>query len=293
MKYLGGEIYQGDCLEIMKEIPDESIDMILCDLPYGTTQNKWDSVIPLDLLWAEYERIIKPRGAIVLNSQGVFTAKLILSNEKLFKYKFVWVKSKSTNFLNAKKQPLRQHEDICVFYKRQPEYTPMMFPAESYDKGVRKDQYTGSYGDFKPVHVKSEGERYPTDTIYCKTSESEKGGRVWHPTQKPVALGRYLIRTFTKKGDVVLDNCFGSGSYLVAAAMEQRRFIGIEKNDDVHLFKKEVIDYIDVAKSRLREVKNIYESSEELPPILSFLQPNSKNDELRKKGIFMIDPLFD
>lgn len=293
MKYLGGEIYQGDCLEIMKEIPDESIDMILCDLPYGTTQNKWDSVIPLDLLWAEYERIIKPRGAIVLNSQGVFTAKLILSNEKLFKYKFVWVKSKSTNFLNAKKQPLRQHEDICVFYKRQPEYTPMMFPAESYDKGVRKDQYTGSYGDFKPVHVKSEGERYPTDTIYCKTSESEKGGRVWHPTQKPVALGRYLIRTFTKKGDVVLDNCFGSGSYLVAAAMEQRRFIGIEKNDDVHLFKKEVIDYIDVARSRLREVKSIYESSEELPPILSFLQPNSKNDELRKKGIFMIDPLFD
>lgn len=293
MKYLGGDIYQGDCLEIMKNIPDESVDMILCDLPYGTTQNKWDSVIPLDLLWAEYERIIKPRGAIVLNSQGIFTARLILSNEKLFKYKFVWVKSKSTNFLNAKKQPLRQHEDICVFYKRQPEYTPMMFPAESYDKGVRKDQYTGSYGDFKPVHVKSEGERYPTDTIYCKTSESEKGGRVWHPTQKPVALGRYLIRTFTKKGDVVLDNCFGSGSYLVAAAMEQRRFIGIEKNDDVHLFKKEVIDYIEVAKSRLREVENIYKSREELPPILSFLQPNSKNDEIRKKGIFMIDPLFD
>lgn len=293
MRYLGGEIYQGDCLEIMKRIPDESIDMILCDLPYGTTQNKWDSVIPLDLLWAEYERIIKPRGAIVLNSQGIFTAKLILSNEKLFKYKFVWVKSKSTNFLNAKRQPLRQHEDICVFYKRQPDYTPMMFPAESYDKGVRKDQYTGSYGDFKPVHVKSEGERYPTDTIYCKTSESEKGGRVWHPTQKPVALGRYLIRTFTKKGDVVLDNCFGSGSYLVAAAMEQRRFIGIEKNDDVHLFKKEVIDYIDVAKTRLREVENIFESNEDLPPILSFLQPNSKNDEIRKKGIFMIDPLFD
>ena len=276
----------------MKRIPDESIDMILCDLPYGTTQNKWDSVIPLDLLWAEYERVIKPRGAIVLNSQGIFTAKLILSNEKLFKYKFVWVKSKSTNFLNAKRQPLRQHEDICVFYKRQPDYTPMMVPAESYDKGVRKDQYTGSYGDFKPVHVKSEGERYPTDTIYCKTSESEKGGRVWHPTQKPVALGRYLIRTFTKKGDVVLDNCFGSGSYLVAAAMEQRRFIGIEKNDDVHLFKKEVIDYIDVAKTRLREVEKIFESNEDLPPILSFLQPNSKNDEIRKKGIFMIDPLF-
>lgn len=293
MKYLGGEIHQGDCLDIMKNIPDASVDMILCDLPYGTTQNKWDSVIPLDLLWAEYNRIIKPKGAIVLNSQGIFTAKLILSNEKMFKYKLVWVKSKSTNFLNAKKQPLRQHEDICVFYKKQPDYSPMMFPAESYDKGIRKDQYTGSYGDFKPVHVKSEGERYPTDTIYCKTSESEKGGRVWHPTQKPVALGRYLIRTFTKKGDIVLDNCFGSGSYLVAAAIEQRRFIGIEKNDDVHLFKKETIDYIEVAKQRLKEVEATFETKSELPSILSFLQPNTKNDQLRKKGVFMIDPLFD
>ncbi len=293
MKYLGGEIHQGDCLDIMKNIPDASVDMILCDLPYGTTQNKWDSVIPLDLLWAEYNRIIKPKGAIVLNSQGIFTAKLILSNEKMFKYKLVWVKSKSTNFLNAKKQPLRQHEDICVFYKKQPDYSPMMFPAESYDKGIRKDQYTGSYGDFKPVHVKSEGERYPTDTIYCKTSESEKGGRVWHPTQKPVALGRYLIRTFTKKGDIVLDNCFGSGSYLVAAAIEQRRFIGIERNDDVHLFKKETIDYIEVAKQRLKEVEATFETKSELPSILSFLQPNTKNDQLRKKGVFMIDPLFD
>ena len=293
MIYLGGEIHQGDCLDIMKGIPDASIDMILCDLPYGTTQNKWDSIIPLDLLWAEYERIIKPRGAIVLNSQGIFTAKLILSNEQLFKYKLVWVKSKSTNFLNAKKQPLRQHEDICVFYKKQPDYTPMMYPAESYDKGIRKDQYTGSYGDFKPVHVKSEGERYPTDTIYCKTSESEKGGKVWHPTQKPIALGRYLIRAFTKKGDVVLDNCFGSGSYLVAAAMEQRRFIGIEKNEDVHLFKKEVIDYIEVAKNRLKEVETTFEMNDELPPLFSFLQPNAKNDQLRKKGVFMIDPLFD
>lgn len=293
MKYLGGEIHQGDCLDIMKNIPDGSVDMILCDLPYGTTQNKWDSIIPLDLLWEQYERIIKPNGAIVLNSQGIFTAKLILSNEKIFKYKMVWVKSKSTNFLNAKKQPLRQHEDICVFYKKQPNYSPMMFPAESYDKGVRKDQYTGSYGDFKPVHVKSEGERYPTDTIYCKTSESEKGGKVWHPTQKPVALGRYLIRTFTKKGDIVLDNCFGSGSYLVAAAMEQRRFIGIEKNDDVHLFKKETIDYIKVAKQRLKEVELTFETNGELPPLLSFLQPNTKNDQLRKKGVFMVDPLFD
>ena len=110
-------------------------------------------------------------------------------------------------------------------------------------------------GDFNPVHVKSEGERYPTDTVYCKTAESEEGGRVWHPTQKPVALGRYLIRMFTKKGDVVLDNAFGSGSFLVAAALEERKFIGIEKNEEVHLFKKQPVNYIDVAKLRLDEVK--------------------------------------
>lgn len=138
MKFLGGEIHEGDCLELMKNIPDQSIDMILCDLPYGTTQNKWDSVIPLDLLWREYERIIKPKGVIALTSQGIFTAKLILSNETWFKYKFVWVKSKATNFLNAKRQPLRQHEDICIFYKKQPDYYPVMWKAEPYNKGTRK-----------------------------------------------------------------------------------------------------------------------------------------------------------
>ena len=220
MKFLGGELLKGDCLEIMKGIPDHSIGMVLCDLPYGTTQNKWDSVIPLDDLWTEYRRIIKPRGVIALTSQGIFTARLILSNEEWFRYKFVWVKSKSTNFLNARRQPLRQHEDICIFYSQQPEYKPVMWTSEAYDKGTRKDQYTGSYGDFKPSHIKSEGERFPTDTLYCKTAESEAGGRVWHPTQKPVALGRYLIRIFTGPNDVILDNAFRSGSLLVAANFE-------------------------------------------------------------------------
>ena len=284
MKFLGGEIHEGDCLELMKNIPDQSIDMILCDLPYGTTQNKWDSVIPLDLLWREYERIIKPKGVIALTSQGIFTAKLILSNETWFKYKFVWVKSKATNFLNAKRQPLRQHEDICIFYKKQPDYYPVMWKAEPYNKGTRKSQFTGSYGDFKPVEVKSEGERYPTDTIYCKTAESEEGGRVWHPTQKPVALGRYLIRMFTKEGDVVLDNAFGSGSFLVAAAIEGRRYIGIEKNEEVHLFKKQPVNYIEVAKLRLAEVKEKMENDSELPPLFSFLQPNTRGETI-KKGV--------
>ncbi|MCB9298459.1 MAG: site-specific DNA-methyltransferase [Lewinellaceae bacterium] len=258
-------IIHGDCLEVMPDIPDHSIDMILCDLPYGTTQNKWDSLIPLDRLWAEYKRIIKENGAIVLTAQGVFTAKLILSNEQWFKYKVVWIKSKPTNFLNAKKQPLRKHEDICVFYRKQPTYNPQMSEGEAYDKGVRKDQFTGSYGDFKPRRVKSNGKRYPLDVItyeeaghddfvYCKTAESE--GTVYHPTQKPVELGRYLIRTYTNEGDIVLDNACGSGSFLVAAAKENRRYIGIEKNEDVLLHKKDQIDYVKVSEDRIQEAMN-------------------------------------
>lgn len=247
-------VIEGDCLEVMKNIPDKSVDMVLCDLPYGTTQNKWDSVIPLDKLWEEYKRIVKNDGAIVLTSQGLFTAILIMSNPKMFRYKWVWEKSKSTNFLNAKKQPLRKHEDICVFYKRQPTYNPQMIDGEPYDKGIRKNQLSGSYGDFHPVHVHSDGKRYPTDIIYFKTAESE--GEVIHPTQKPVKLGRYLIKTYTNPGDVVLDNTSGSGSFVVAALLEGRNFIAIEKNKDVALFKKKHIDYILATKLRLKEAWN-------------------------------------
>lgn len=242
-------LFEEDCIECMKRIPDASIDMILCDLPYGMTQNKWDSYIPLDLLWEQYLRIIKPNGAIVLTSQGLFTAKLIISQQKYFKYKWIWEKSKPTNFLNAKKQPLRKHEDVCVFYKKQPTYHPQMTKGKPYNKGFRKNQLSGSYGDFQPVHVVSDGERYPTDIIYIKTAECE--GEVVHPTQKPVELGRYFVRTYSEPGDVILDNTFGSGSFLVAALMEGRNFIGIEKNENVALFKKKEINYIDVAKKRL------------------------------------------
>lgn len=252
------QIIEGDCLEVMKEIPAKSIDMILCDLPYGTTQNHWDSVIPIDQLWNHYERIIKDKGVIALTGQGLFTANLMLSNPRLFKYKITWVKSKPTNFLNAKKQPLRKHEDICIFYKSQPAYNPQMTYGEPYNKGFRKDQFTGSYGDFKTVEVKSNGERYPTDVVYFKTAESE--GEVYHPTQKPVELGRYLIRTFTKEGEVVLDNTCGSGSFLVSAVLEGRKFIGIEKNQDVYLFKKHEVDYIEVSKERIKEAEAQYKA---------------------------------
>ncbi|MCC5992815.1 MAG: site-specific DNA-methyltransferase [Rhodobacteraceae bacterium] len=250
-----GQIYEGDCLKVMCHIPDQSVDMILCDLPYGTTQNKWDSVIDLGKLWVEYRRVAKPNAAIVLTSQGVFTAKLILSNEAQFKYKIVWEKSKSTNFLNAKKQPLRKHEDICVFYGKPPTYNPQMAPGDPYNKGIRKDQLSGSYGDFSPCHVQSDGERYPADIVYFKTAESEPERQVWHPTQKPVGLGRYLVRTFSNPGDVVLDNAFGSGSFLLAAYLEGRRFIGIEKNAESFRFKNNSVDYIDVAVSRLEAHK--------------------------------------
>lgn len=250
------QVIKGDCLEVMKGIPTKSIDMILCDLPYGTTQNHWDSIIPINQLWSHYERIIKDNGVIVLTGQGLFTASLMLSNPKLFKYKVTWVKSKPTNFLNAKKQPLRKHEDVCVFYKNQPVYNPQMTLGAPYNKGFRKDQLTGSYGDFKTVEVKSNGERYPTDVVYFKTAESE--GDVYHPTQKPVELGRYFIRTFTKKGDIVLDNACGSGSFLVSAVLEGRKFIGIEKNESVYLFKKKKVDYIEVSKKRIKEAKNQY-----------------------------------
>ena len=238
-------LYHGDCLEQMDNIADGSIDMVLCDLPYGTTQNKWDSVIDLPSLWRQYNRVCKPNAAIVLFCQGVFTAKLILSNEQFFKYKIVWEKSKPTNFLNAKKQPLRKHEDVAVFYNTQPTYNPQFSEGTPYSKGTRKDQQTGSYGDFSPVVVKNDsGKRYPTDVVYYKTAESELEKTVWHPTQKPVELGRYFIRTYSNAGDTVLDNAFGSGTFLVSALLEGRKYIGIEKEKE----------FFDIAQERLRRI---------------------------------------
>jgi DNA modification methylase len=236
-------VIQGDCLEVMKSFPDKSIHMILCDLPYGTTQNKWDSIIDLDKLWEQYERIITNNGCIALTSQGVFTAKLILSNEKLFKYKIVWIKSKATNFLNAKKQPLRKHEDICIFYKNQPTYNPQMTNGEAYDKGIRKDQFTGSYGDFKPRHVKSNGERYPNDVVnfedqviddfvYIKTAESE--GKVLHPTQKPVELLEWIVNGFSNENDLVL----GDDEEIIEDLNEEDIILSIDKTYNYRSFFK-------------------------------------------------------
>ncbi len=246
------QLFEGDCLTHMKELPDASIDMVLCDLPYSQTHNKWDIVIPFEPLWEQYLRIVKPNGVLVFTSQGRFTAELICSQIDLFRYKWIWVKSKASNFLNARRQPLRKHEDICVFYRQPPVYHPQMVEGKPYDKGIRKAQASGSYKTFTPCGSKStSGERFPTDILYFGTAETE--GPVIHPTQKPVALGRYLIRTYTNPGDVVLDNAFGSGSFLVAALLEGRNFVGIEKNEGTELFKKEKIDYVKAAEGRLRK----------------------------------------
>lgn len=265
------KVVEGDCLEVMKNIPDGSVDFVLCDLPYGITVNPWDQIIDMQRLWHQYERIIKDNGVIALSGQGIFTAHLILSNPKLFRYKIVWIKSKAPNFLSVNKQPLRKHEDICIFYKSQPVYHPQMHKAKPYDRGMRPAKVTGSYGAYKPANrVSKDGSRFPYDVLffeeekddwcYFKTAESE--GKSWHPTQKPVDLGRYLIRTFTNHGDIVLDNACGSGSFLVAAIRENRRFIGIEKNQGAFKLKTIPVDFVKISKERIEKEFNALQLSE-------------------------------
>ena len=239
------QLYHGDCLEAMKNIADKSIDMVLCDLPYGTTNCSWDIVIPFEPLWEQYNRIIKDNGAIVLFGSEPFSSALRMSNIKNYKYDWIWEKSKATGFLNAKKRPLVAHEYIHVFYKKQPLYNPQMREGTPYNKGMRKQQTENDvYGEFKQVEVKSEGKRYPRSVIYYKTAETE--GETFHKTQKPVSLLEYLINTYTNTGEVVLDNCMGSGSTGIACINTNRKFIGIELDDT----------YFNVAKERINNALN-------------------------------------
>ena len=233
------QLWQGDCLKLMKNIPDGSVDMVLTDPPYGTTACKWDSVIPFEPMWVELKRIIKPNGAIVLFGSEPFSSMLRCSNLKMFKYDWIWEKSKATGFLNSKKQPLRAHETLSVFYSKQPTYNPQKIKGESYNKGVRKEQ-TGDdvYGKFNQVEVKSDGFRLPRTVQYFKTAESEGS---FHKTQKPVALLEYLIKTYTQENETVLDFTMGSGSTGVAAKNLNRNFIGIELDQN----------YFEIAKERI------------------------------------------
>ena len=216
-------LYLGDCLDHLQKIPDQSVDMILCDLPYGITENAWDCVIPLDQLWANYWRVCKPSAPIVLTACQPFTSLLVMSQKQNFKYQWIWEKGNATGFLNAKKQPLRAHEDILVFYKQQPNYFPQMHMREPY---FRKERATNSenYGiSGISKEINSNGARFPRSVVQFNSVNYGD-----HPTQKPIALMEYLILTYTKIGDVVLDNCFGSGTTGVAAIQQGRRFIGME-----------------------------------------------------------------
>ena len=234
----------GDCLEKMKEITDGSVDMVMCDLPYGTTQNKWDSVIPLEPLWREYRRVCKPRAAIVLTASQPFTSALVMSNLTAFKYDWCWRKPKGTGHLNAKKQPMRDKEDVLVFYREQCTYNPQFTAGTPYKDKAGKDHsastsMTGSYGAYTNYREDNDGKRYPKQVI--EFGVVERGTQ--HPTQKPVALMEYLIRTYTNEGQTVLDNAMGSGTTGVACANTGRRFIGIERDET----------YFAIAKKRIAD----------------------------------------
>lgn len=237
-------IIQGDCLEVMPNIPDKSIDMILCDLPYGTTACKWDTIIPFDPLWAQYKRIIKDNGAIVLTASQPFTSALVMSNPDMFRYEWIWNKNTPTGFLNAKNAPLKQHESICVFSFGKHIYNPQMVlkeykgfrSNENHSKGKLPD---GIYGNNLKKSGNRSDYRYPKTIIEYQAMSGHNAGE--HPTQKPVALFEYLIKTYTNEGDTVLDNCAGSGTTAIACIKTKRQYILIEKE------KK----YIEIANRRI------------------------------------------
>ena len=239
------KIMQGDCLELMKDIPDGSVDMILADLPYGTTACKWDTIIPFEPLWEHYKRIIKPNGAIVLFGSEPFSSALRMSNIKNYKYDWVWEKTKGGGFPLANKMPLKRHEIISVFYRKQPTYNPQKTKAPKHLIDKRKtlnnsSKYSSAIPMKNTIRKKDDGMRFPTSV---QKISSVSGGS--HPTQKPVALFEYLIKTYTNEGDLVLDNVAGSGTTGVACQNTNRKYILIEKEEE----------YINIIKDRLEELK--------------------------------------
>ncbi len=238
------ELYRGDCLEEMKKIPNKSIDLILCDLPYGCTHNKVDTPIPLDLLWKQYERVIKNHGAVLLFSQGLFYIDLVNSNRKLFRYDLIWDKILVSGFLNAKRMPLRQHEQVAVFYKKSPTYNPQMVDGKPlHSKGKKyldAEIVNNNYNDYKALPDTRSGntKKYPKSII---SFQKPHPSVAVHPTQKPIELLEYLIKTYSNEGDLVLDNCMGSGSTGIACKNLNRNFIGIELDKN----------YFEIAKNRI------------------------------------------
>ena len=234
-------VHQGDCLELMKDIPDGSVDLILADLPYGTTNCKWDTIIPFEPLWEQYKRAIKPNGAIVLTASQPFTSALVMSNPKMFKYEWVWQKTMAGNFFNANKEPMKKHENILVFYKKPPQYNPQMSYGKPYSEKKERKRYYGAFARDKTTSIKptiNKGTRYPSTVQLFSNGNNRNNG---HPTQKPVALFEYLIKTYTNEGDLVLDNVAGSGTTGVACQNTGRNFILMEQEPD----------YVEIIKQRL------------------------------------------
>lgn len=249
------DLQQGNCLELMKSLEDKSVDLILCDLPYGTTRNKWDSVIDLELLWEQYNRIIKDHGAILLFAQTPFDKVLGVSNLKNLRYEIIWQKTAPTGFLNAKKMPMKAHENILVFYKKLSTYNPQMTQGHSRKVSSKKsraksverqklkvDSKDSNYNFYGESQVDYDStERHPLSVqVFAKDQQKEN----YHPTQKPVALLEWLIKTYTNEGDLVLDNCMGSGSTGVACVNTNRNFIGMELTEQ----------YFEIAKERIEKV---------------------------------------
>lgn len=220
------DLYQGDCLDEMDKIPAHSVDMIFADLPYGTTKNAWDVPLPLDTLWKQYKRVLKPGGAVLLFAQMPFGADLINSNRRWYRYEWIWHKTMPVGFLNANRMPLRTHENILVFYEHLPTYHPQSPPGKPYT-AMRSARATSNYGHFDRALTINEGERYPRDVL---TFSNGNNASKIHPTEKPVDLLEYMVRTYTDEDDTVLDSCMGSGSCGVACQHLGRNFIGIEKD---------------------------------------------------------------
>lgn len=245
-------IYNEDCLIGMQRIVDGSVDCIICDLPYGVLNKanpyaKWDCQLPLDKLWAQYLRIIKPNGAIILFGQGMFTAKLMMSQQKLWRYNLIWDKVRRSGFLNANRMPLRRHEDICVFYKSLPTYNPQMAKCEpnerNHSKGnILKHTKNRCYGNYFETPTIISDEKFPVSILTFP--KKHKNGEWYHPTEKPVALIEYLIRTYTNEGELVLDNCMGSGTTAIACMNTNRHFLGFEISKD----------YYDIAVQRISAI---------------------------------------
>ena len=253
------EVIYGDCLEKMKNIPNKSIDLILCDLPYGTTACRWDTIIPFDKLWEQYKRIIKDNGTIVLTSAQPFTTKLINSNIEMFKYCWIWNKGKGSNFVMVKKQPLRIHEEILIFGGNQ--YNPQMTKTEKTrdrrNENWLKKGTINRDGATTPKGIVSYSKDYNPNLLYPKSiikinNHLQKDKR-FHPTQKPVALMEYLIKTYTNEGDLVLDNCMGSGTTGVACKNLNRDFIGMELDEKYFNIAKERINGVFATDSAVEE----------------------------------------